>query len=149
MAGKKQAQYDDDEIVMDIARGELTWGQIAAKHGLSEPYVGQIARGEKRPELQARIDSYVEGLANQARRLGKRLASVAMGRLGALAAKDSKAPADVQRKAAVDILNHAIGDPSKTEVNVSQQQASPFRSDEEERKFNEYMAKDELHQPDD
>ena len=122
MGTGKRINYDDTELCLDIARGEMTYAEMAAKHGISEALAGAIARGEKRPALQEKIALISEGLATQARRLGRRLAIVAMGRLGSLAAKDSEAPPDVQRKAAVDILAHAIGDPGKAEVKVTQNQ---------------------------
>ncbi|MCK4625069.1 MAG: hypothetical protein KAV00_07150 [Phycisphaerae bacterium] len=122
MAGGKykESEYDDEVLVMLLAKGEKTHAQIAEEVGLSAVFVGQISRGERRPELQKRIEEICEGMLDQARRLGKRLASVAMGRLGSLVAKDSEAGPDVQRKASVDILNQAIGDPSKTQINMNQ-----------------------------
>ena len=114
--------YSDNDLVILLAKGEKTYGQVAEAIGISEAMVAAISRGERRPELQEKINEACEGMLEQARRLGKRLASVAMGRLGSLVAKDSKAKSDVQRKAAVDILNHALGDPGKTEINVNQSQ---------------------------
>ena len=122
---QKASTYDDDALVLDIANGSQTYAEIAAKHKLSEVFVGQIARGERRPELQAKIDQVTQGFADRARRLGKRLAQVAMARLGNLAAKDSDAPAETQRKAAGDILAHALGDPSKTDITMLQQNTTP------------------------
>ena len=118
--GKPLAEYDDEQLVLDIACGRLTYAQIAARHGLTESMVGRIARGERRPELQAKIQAAAQGFVDVAMRLGARLATLAMGRLGKLIEKDSDAPAETQRKAAVDLLKFALGDPSRPEVTVSQ-----------------------------
>ena len=119
---KTRLPYDDDEIVLDMAKGELTQAQIAKKHRLTAMFVSQLLRGERRPELQARIDAACDGFLEQAKRLGKRLAPGAMARLGDLASADGKTPAEVKRKAAVDILRYSIGDPSRPEFNVVQHQ---------------------------
>lgn len=119
---KRRKGYSDPELVKDIAGGELTQAQMAEKHGLAEVTIGQIARGERRPLLQAKIRAAVQGMEERARRLGSRLAEVAMARLGALVAKDSEASDGVQHKAAVDILKFALGDPSRPEVSVTQSQ---------------------------
>jgi len=123
MAGPTK-QYDDDELVMDIARAELTQAEIGEKHGLAEVTISAIARGERRAELQPRIKAAVQGMIEQARRLGSRLAGAAMERLGKMVAEDSKAADGVQHKAAVDILRFALGDPSRPQVNVNQQQTA-------------------------
>ena len=117
MAARK---VDSLALAQDLASGQLTYAQIADKHGICESYVGQLARGEKGAEVKVLVDRILDGYAAQARALGKRLAVVAMGRLGALVGSDSAVPPDVQRKAAVDILTFTLGDPSKAEVNISQ-----------------------------
>ena len=112
---RRETNYDEEELCNDLACGELTQHAIAAKHRLSDVYVSEIARGLKRPELKVRIDAISEGMLDQARKLGARLAGVAMARLGHLAGKGN-APQETQRKAACDILAHALGDPSKPEI---------------------------------
>jgi len=64
--------YDDEEIVELLARGEMSYPEIATRLGISESLVGQISRGEKRPELQAHINARVQGHITEARRLGAR-----------------------------------------------------------------------------
>ena len=125
MSRGKQKSYDDEALVLDIAQGNLTYEQIAKRHGLSAAFVGEIARGEARAELQQRLGAVTDGLRAQARRIGVQLANAAMARLGTLVTTTAKVDADTRRKAAVDILKFAIGDPSKTEVNVKQQQGLP------------------------
>ena len=148
-------KYDDGLLVELLARGELNYGQIAKKVGISEAFVNQIARGDRRPELQDRIVAAVEGFRLRAKRRGAAMAEGAMDALGKmLATRRVKCPAckgkgtqkgkrqkircpscrgtgkvattdvppETRRRAAVDILNHAIGDPSRPEVNVTQQQ---------------------------
>ena len=122
--GTQRAQYDEDVLVADLAYGEMTQKAIAEKHGLSEIFVGQLSRGERRPELQAKIEAMTEGMLEQTRRLGKRLAATAMARLGNLVAKDSKALDETKRKASMDILAHALGDPSKPEQNLNVNQSA-------------------------
>ena len=122
--GTQRSQYDEDVLVADLAYGEMTQKAIAEKHGLSEIFVGQLSRGERRPELQARIEAVNEGMLEQTRRLGKRLAATAMARLGSLVAASSKAPEEVQRKASMDILAHALGDPSKPDQSVNVHQSN-------------------------
>ena len=129
--GIRQKDYDDDALALDIAQGVLAYAQIADKYDLAETTVGAIARGERRPELQAKIEAASQGMIDQARRLGARLAGVAMGRLGNLAGKDSEAPKEVQRKASVDILKFTIGDPSKPEMSVTQTQTFPGLDDDD------------------
>jgi len=118
--GTPLKNYDDDELVLAIAKGDRSYSQLAEEFGLSEVHVGQIARGVRRPELQPKIKAAVQGFIDEARRLAARYAQGAVGRLGKLIATDSKACADVQRKAAVDILKFTLGDPGRPEVNVSQ-----------------------------
>lgn len=126
---QKRSKYNDDEIAGDIARGELTQAAMAEKYGLSERFIGQLVRGERRPDLQAKIEAVVESMLDQSRRLGARLSGVAMARLGSLAAKtkEGEIPVhpEIQRKAAVDILKFAHGDPAKPEINVTQAQSLP------------------------
>jgi len=120
MPSRKHKEYDDDSIVHDLAASDLTHEQIADKHGLSTPFVGQISRGEKRPELQERIDAVIEGMKTALKRRGVRLADKAMNALETLTEKPAAnhKGCEVQRKAAETLLKHAIGDPSKTDVHV-------------------------------
>jgi hypothetical protein len=117
--GKPKTEYDDDALVMAIARGDRSYGLIAADHGLSESTVARIARGRQRPELQQKIQAASAAMVDQVRRLGSLMAAEAMARLGRLVAEDSTAGEETQRKAAVDILKFAMGDPGRTEINVN------------------------------
>lgn len=117
--GKPLATYDDDALVMDIARADRSFAEIAAAHGLSESTVARIARGRQRPELQEKIHAASAAMLDQVRRLGARMAAAAMARLGAIVAADSGAGEETQRKAAVDILKFAVGDPGRTEISFN------------------------------
>lgn len=122
----KQENYDDDALVMMIAKGNLTYAQIAEEIGLAEITVSKIARGERRPELQPKIKAAVQGFIEEARRLTAKYARSAVARLGKIIANESAmADADVQRKASVDLLKFSLGDPGKPEVNVNQTQSTP------------------------
>ena len=103
----------------------MTYDAIAQKHGITASYVGQLSRGEKCPDVAALIEKTSHGFEVQAKRLGRQLARLAMARLGSLAAADSKVAPETQRKAAVDILAHALGDPSKPEISVQQNSTIP------------------------
>ena len=116
--GTHHKQYDDEMLALDIAHGTMTQAQIAEKHGLAETTICAIARGERRPELQERIEAATQGMIDQARRLASRLATPALGRLASLIGDTADAPADIKRKAAVDILKYALGDPSRA-VNIN------------------------------
>jgi len=122
----QEKEYNVDELVLALAMGEKTYAQIAEQLGLSAVYVGEISRGDKRPELQVKIEAATEGLIAEARRLGARSARPAMARLLKIIADPEpgkpKADVDTQRKAAVDILKFAMGDPGRAEVNVHQTQ---------------------------
>lgn len=96
--------YDADELTLAIARGDRTYRQISEAFGLSEAHVGQIARGERRPELQAKIRAATGGFLDDARRLAAQSAQDAVASLRKIMAADSGAPEETKRKAAVDIL---------------------------------------------
>ena len=102
--GRVRAEYDEDELIIDIAEGALSYREIAAKHGISERYVSYLAHGARRPELQPRIAAIAQAIRRQSRRLGAKLTRVAWARLGHLAGAKEGIPDEIQRKAAVDIL---------------------------------------------
>lgn len=49
------ANYDEELVVTLLAKGELTYAQIAKRVGITESMVGKIARGESRKDLYGRI----------------------------------------------------------------------------------------------
>jgi len=110
-----RSTYDDDCLVDEIAKGELSYAQIAEQTGLSKDHVGRIARGEFRPELYERILSARRAFLERARDLCIRLAWPAMRRLGTLIASPD-VPAEVQRRAAMDILSMPLGAPTDAEA---------------------------------
>ena len=64
----RKKDYDDDLLVELIARGEMTYGEIAGRIGLQRSTVGMIARGESRPDLQEEINTAMRShLANKRR----------------------------------------------------------------------------------
>jgi len=69
MVGKKQKSYSDYQLCKDIARAELTRSEIARKHNISEGMVGQITRGDSRPELRRIVDQLVDSAVGEARRM--------------------------------------------------------------------------------
>lgn len=123
--GTANKEYDEEGLVLAIAKATKTYGEIGAEFGLCEAHVGRIARGQVRPELQQAIQDAVEGFRDEARRLAAASARPAIARLMRLIASDPEgaAEADVARKAAVDLLKHAVGDPSKPEQNINQNQS--------------------------
>lgn len=118
----KQKTYDDDALVLAIARGDKSYIQIAKEFGLSNQMVSAVARGICRPELLPRIQELERAFRDQARRLAMRMATGAIARLGKLIHPDLEPTPEVQRKAAVDILKYALGDPSRPQVSVFQAQ---------------------------
>ena len=108
--GHPVKDYNDELLIADLAEGQLTYGQIGERHGLSASQVGRIARGVNRPELQTEILAAAAGVREQARRLGATLARTAWARLGRLVSAADVAD-EVQRKAAVDILKMAHDTP--------------------------------------
>ena len=54
---KRKKDYDDDLLVDLIARGEMSYGQIAERLGVSRSMVWLIARGQNRPDLQEKINT--------------------------------------------------------------------------------------------
>ncbi|GAG08133.1 unnamed protein product, partial [marine sediment metagenome] len=53
---RKAPDYDDDLMVELIALGELSYGQIARRLGVSTTAVARIAAGHTRKDLQERIN---------------------------------------------------------------------------------------------
>ena len=72
MATFKHKQYDDDLLVRLIARGDMNHRAIGQQLGLSKRMVSQIARGQRRPELQQHIQATVGEFRKRAYRLGAR-----------------------------------------------------------------------------
>ena len=72
MAITKYKQYDDDLLVQLIARGDMNHQTIGQQVGLSKRMVSRIACGQRRHDLQMRIQATVEEFRRQAYRLGAR-----------------------------------------------------------------------------
>ena len=108
MGNQKQKEYQDEELVLALAAGDRSHAQIARDLGLSRAMVAAIARGERRPMLQERIEAATAAFRERGGRLAARMAAPAMGRLVQMIGPDSDAPAEVQRRAAADILKFAF-----------------------------------------
>ena len=80
MASGKVRTYEDDVLVDRLARGKCTQAEIGEELGLSEAYVGKVARGERRPELWRRIGMVREAMVTEARALGAQHARVLVDR---------------------------------------------------------------------
>jgi len=61
-------------LVAAIGAGEMTYAQIAEALGLSEAYVAEVARGQRRADLQEKIAAFSRGYLDQAYRLGAKWA---------------------------------------------------------------------------
>jgi len=107
---KKTREYDDDALVMALARGDKSRTKIAKEFGLAVGYVYDIAAGRRRPELQERIAAVRGAADDEMRKLARKLARAAMARLAKLLGPDTKPTAEVQRRAAMDIIRLAAGD---------------------------------------
>ncbi len=106
---RRKKEYDDDALVLAIAQGHKSCAQIARELGLSPSMVSCIASGSRRPDLQPRIEAARRAFRQQALRLAARMAAPAVAKLAKLLAPETKPTAEVQRKAAVDILRLALG----------------------------------------
>ncbi|NQU76623.1 MAG: hypothetical protein HQ546_09960 [Planctomycetes bacterium] len=132
MFASRPAGFDEDELVFAIAKGDKTYSQIAEAFGLAESTVVQIASGQIRPDLQARIEATARNFLAEARRLGSRAARHAIGTLVKLAnAQDKDISAETRRKAAVDILKYAFFDSSDSTGQVDTRNAYPGLSSED------------------
>jgi len=69
---RRRKEYDEDLLVELIGRGDTPCARIAKRVGLCPATVGKIARGESRPDLQARIAAVSRGIQEESCRLGAR-----------------------------------------------------------------------------
>ena len=67
--GSKRKDYDDDRLVLAIARGDQTYQQICDEFGISRSLLFKIVHGQARRELQPRIQAAVGAFVDQAKRL--------------------------------------------------------------------------------
>ncbi len=137
------ADYNTQSLCLDIAMGEMAYAEMGVKHGITAHYVGMIARGDKRPELQLTIKACRDGFLEDAKGLASLAAREAMVALRKIATTEVKGvqAKDVQRKACVDILKFSLGDPSKTDVNINNQPGATFgRDPDDEAEFREFQA---------
>ncbi len=118
MSARKRKDYDDDELVMAIAQGSKTYTQIARDFGISRTMLYYIISGKERPELQPKLKAATELFRQQAGRLVVRMGTLAITRLAQLLSPGSEASAEVQRKAAVDILRFVLGPPTPVHVTI-------------------------------
>lgn len=118
MGHRKVKDYDDNELVLALAAGDRTYAQIARDFALSRTMVAAIARGEKRPMLYERIQAATTSFREQGCRLAARMVAPAIGRLVQLISPASDASAEVQRKAACDILSFAFGNGARLKPRV-------------------------------
>ncbi|MCE5277185.1 MAG: helix-turn-helix transcriptional regulator [Planctomycetaceae bacterium] len=125
---KKAKQYDDDELCLAIAKGNLTQAQMGEQFGLTEDMIGKISRGERRPDLQPRIRAISDGFIDQARRMGARAALPAFAKLYAIMS-DPTTPAETSRKAARDLLTFVMPPGSAPTVNVEVNQTQQTTND--------------------
>ena len=73
--GPRKKEYDDDLLVELIARGDVSYGQIAERVGLHRMTVGMIARGKSRPDLWEKINTRRENYLTDKRRRPSQTAS--------------------------------------------------------------------------
>jgi transcriptional regulator with XRE-family HTH domain len=111
--------YDDEKLILAIAAGRKGYGEIAKELGVSRALVTHVAHGRCRRDLQPRIRAAGRLFRRleqvRATELARRLKRPAVERLARLIARGSKAPVGTQRKAAVDILKLAYGDPARSD----------------------------------
>ena len=117
--GQTRCNYDPQELAIAIARGDKTYSQIGEEFGLSKNQVWGIANGRSRPEIQEQIKVVSRGFLDQARRLGARWARVLLTKHINVGLTNN---GEIGRKCREYVLNQFLGDPSKPQVNVSQNQ---------------------------
>jgi len=54
--GTPRIHLNERDFAADVALGEMTRKDIAAKHGMSPSYVGDISRGRRRPHVRPLIE---------------------------------------------------------------------------------------------
>ena len=113
VVGEKIKNYDDDELVWAIAEGRRSYAQIGRDFGLSRQMVHYIARGDRRPELLPLIQDAEGALRGQTERMLAAMVRPAILRLAHLLAHEGEGSADVQRRAAADILKYALPVPGR------------------------------------
>ncbi len=62
----RRKDYDDNELVRLIARGELTGDAIAKRLGMKFQFVSEVATGRKRPDLQPKIQQAMRQFISEA-----------------------------------------------------------------------------------
>lgn len=119
--GNRQTNLDEYTFAVDVASGELTQKQIAKKHNISEVHVGEIVRGKSRPHVAEIITELAESSKEHAKARLSLLQDKAVGTVAE--AMDGRKP-PVALAAAKEVLNRTLGDPSKPELNMNQQQSN-------------------------
>jgi len=140
--GKRCKRYDDERLVMLIARGDMTYAQIGAEVGLTGRMVGLIARGQSRAQLQPLIRAASQAYMEQTRRLAARMAPPVITRIFNLTSPEGRAPAKVQLEAGETILRYALGGPGKADGIAGQEPAAevPGVADEDVPEFYRYLS---------
>ncbi|KPK86569.1 MAG: hypothetical protein AMJ81_00950 [Phycisphaerae bacterium SM23_33] len=123
---RKRKTYDDEVLVLAIARGDRGYAEIAAEVGLSRETVAQIARGTRRPDLQPRIQAATRGFLEQTQRLGAAWAAQVMGKH---IKEGLEGRGETARKCREYVLSQCLGDPGRRELLASQQQSQEQQPD--------------------
>jgi len=72
MARGKVRAYADGRLVEMLAGGEYSYAKIAKAVGLTEGYVGRVARGERRPRVMVEVRARAAAVVEEARRVAAR-----------------------------------------------------------------------------
>ena len=122
MANRK-TNIDPYAFALDVVSGELTRSQIAEKWGISDDHVGEIIRGESRDDIGEIIRALGESAKEHARARLAMLQDMAVGTVLSAMLGDAKA---VALQAAREVLNRTMGDPSKTDLHLTQSQTNEY-----------------------
>jgi transcriptional regulator with XRE-family HTH domain len=122
---RKKKNYDDEVLVMAIARGDKTYGQIAGQVGLSRKTVSRIACGTHRPDLQPRIQAATRAFLDQTQRLAAAWATQVMAKH---VKEGLEGRGETARRCREYVLSQCLGDPGRTEVLVNQLQNQEHQS---------------------
>lgn len=125
-------KYNDDELILAIAKGDRSHAQIAEAFGLTESDMARLVRGEYRPELQPRIEATSKSFLSEAQRLGSRAARHAIGTLVKLTDDAAEGvSAETRRKAAVDLLKYAFSGPAAADTRIELPSGYPGLTNED------------------
>jgi transcriptional regulator with XRE-family HTH domain len=103
----KRKPYDDEELALDVERGDMTREAIAAKHGISRRHLSDLIHGRARPEFARRLARARAELRGDIRRRLRGLQEKAVNTLAGAMDEDKKV-SPTALAAAKEVLNRCL-----------------------------------------